>query len=489
MTINEVRINAETRIEWTEPQLSGVTTINFDPSKYMIDEALQNRVSGNTAGTKLTQTPDGFVVTQAKAEAISEYFIAQAKAGVSSAVAVDPITVAVLDDKEYFVGGHGRAAGLMLARQALSEDDGMAKSLLTYGMSAKEVSESKEDYTELADSLKQLRVRKYRVQNRRDIEWLAAMENSDAQNGQRLSKAEQKALIVKHLSDPAFAQFKDLAFAVRVLGNPSARGTVYNTRKAMWKDGSTPYEKGELDVNGKPNGAVGAGTNFVKTLNTLGQRLEDNFNSLSKIPLKERDAKTYTEFEKMRNAWDAARKSASRWIQYRMDDGRTQEEHLLDDLSSLEARIGYTEYQASVANSQEGETKTTTDAQASEEATELAERIKRENAENIPQNVPPNDEPDVVDVDDASAPASAPASVDADADTDAPSTASATPPKEVPFIQKVSEAAFMAEALIKKLDDLNIDVGDHAVKIADILNDKMVELDTAEQAEASEAEA
>ena len=478
MVINEIKAGSPSDFEWTEPTMLGISTLIFDVEKLKIDSVYQNR---NEEGSKtLTRTKEGFIVNQKKAIAIAEHFMMNAHQGISSECVVPPLTVGVIgegkDAETYLIGGHGRGAGLLLAQSGVN--DGMAETLLC---DDKDKKLSEADKAKLNENLRKLQIRKYQCANIRDLHWLASLENSDSQHGERLTPKERRDMITELLEDDAFAQYRDLAFAIKFLGDSGVRGTVRNVRKAMWKDGGkTPYENGELDINGTPSGAKGAGTQAKAVLNSLGKRLNENFDSLVKIPIEERDDSTYKEFEKLRKLWDTARKTASRWIQFTMGDNRTQEEHLLEDLKGLEKRIGYTEYQeAKVAKSQ---AESSTDEEASEEAKAVAENLKAEMLGNMTQNTPPNDEPDA----NANATPEATATnatPEATATNATPTTPTATVPTKTPYAQKVGKVAFYATEMKKEIAGIDevtqqalkdvmdidavIEVMEHAVEAAD----------------------
>ena len=442
MTINEHTMEAVIQFEdWTEPeQIGGITIINFDPANYKIEGSLQNRMESGKK--KLVTTKEGFVVNQSKIDAIADYYLLQARRGESSHMVVDPLTIAILNDEEYFIGGHGRAAGLMLARERVEQKDkDHLKSLFELGKDV-EVSDSDMD---LMENLKKLRVRKFACANRRDLEWLAAMENSDAQNGERLSSTEKREIIDKHLGDEAFAQFKDLAFAIRVLGDAGCRSTVRTRRKALYADSKTPYKAGLLDVNGKPNNAAGAGKKSIDKVNKVGKRLRDNFVSLGKVPLESRDETTYVEFEKMRKLWHNAVEDASRWLQKPLEDGRSHKDHLFDALAKLEGEIGYTEYHASligvegegVVNSQPNDD---TDEGAINESAALAERMKAEALSGIPQNTPP--------------PESTPEPSDPHENTPPPESAPEPSDPHIEKMRKLGEAALAVQHFMDHVQEL-----------------------------------
>ena len=471
MVIKEIKAGSSSDFEWTEPTVIGVSKVVFDVAKLKIDSIYQNR---NEEGSKtLTKTKEGFIVNQKKAIAIAEHFMMNAHQGVSSERVVPPLTVGIVGEGDaavtYLIGGHGRGAGLLLAQSGVN--DGMAETLLC---DDKDKKLSEADKAKLTENLSKLQIRKYQCANIRDLHWLASLENSDSQHGERLTPKERRDMITELLEDDAFAQYRDLAFAIKFLGDSGVRGTVRNVRKAMWKDGGkTPYENGELDINGTPSGAKGAGTQAKAALNSLGKRLNENFDSLVKIPIEERDDSTYKEFEKLRKLWDTARKTASRWIQFTMDDSRTQEEHLLEDLKGLDKRIGYTEYQeAKVAKSQ---AESSTDEEASEEAKAVAENLKAEMLGNMTQNTPPNTTSEEEDAANANAtPVATP--------TPEP-TPTASVPTETPYAQKVGKVAFYATEMKKEMAGIDevtrqalkevmdidavIEVMEHAVEAAD----------------------
>ena len=437
---------------WTEPEQISEKVEDFDPSEYIISEDYQNRHKGK--GNKgLTDTEDGFLVNKSKCEDIAHYFITQANRGVASHNAVPAVTVAVLVNEagdvenQYFIGGHGRAAGLMLARKGAS--NGMADDLHEEDDSVDNDGET--DVKDVSGLLKKLRIRKFKCKNDRDMATLAGLENSDAQNGERLKAAERKTVIQEGLKDPAKAQYKDLAFAVKFLNDPSCRSTVNNTRKAMWKEGTTHYQQGVLNINGVPQKPSRPGSVALDTLNKTGKRLDTEFNSLGKLDIEDVDEDTYKGFEKLRSSWEKQRAKASRFLQDRNEEtGKTEDEMLTQELIELEARIGYTAYQESlidpeadgddVANSQDGEGEgTDTDAEnqdAIDETKDVATRILNETA-----NTEDEDEDDDDDDDD-------------DADEEEAETEEG---KDVPYASRVGRAHFLA----KQLKEMALKVRSH----------------------------
>ena len=391
MTV-DTKANESQEFVWTEPEQLSELVEAFDPNSMIIETDFQNRHQ-NTGKKALIETEDGFIVNKDKAESIAHYFITQANRGVASHNAVPAVTVAVLINEagevenEYFIGGHGRAAGLMLARKGAS--NGMADDLHEDDDSV----DGEQDVKEILPLLGKLRIRKYRCYNQRDMVTLAGLENSDSQNGERLKSAERKSVIEEGLKDPAKSQYKDLAFAVKFLNDPACRSTVNNVRKKMWKEGTTGHQQGVLNVNGTPTKPSRPGSTAMDTLNKLGKRLDSEFNSLGKLDADDIDENTYKGFERVRSQWEKARADASRFLNVRnAESGKTEDEMLTESLAELEASIGYTAYQESLiepdpegdetpddTNSQEGEEDTDAENdEAVSESRRVAEKMKEE---------------------------------------------------------------------------------------------------------------
>ena len=444
---------------WTEPEQISEKVEPFDPNDYIVTSDYQNRHKG-TGKKSLSETEDNFLVNKDKAESIAHYFITQANRGVASHNAVPAVTVAVLvneageDENEYFIGGHGRAAGLMLARKGAS--NGMADDLHEQD----DTSDGDENTKDVLPLLKNLRIRKYRCRNERDMITLAGLENSDSQNGERLKSAERKSVIEEGLKDPAKAQYKDLAFAVKFLNDPACRSTVNGTRKKMWKEGTTPVQQGVLNINGTPTKPSRPGSVSLDTLNKLGKRLETEFNALGKLEIDDIDDDTYKGFERVRGQWEKQRDASTRFLQVRNEEtGKTEDEMLTESLKSLEDRIGYTAYMESEiepevddvsdddANSQEGEGEVDTEAEnqdAIDETKRLAEQMKEEAANDDTTT----DDTSDVDEDD-----------EEDEEDDVDDTES-DDDKDVPYPSRVGRAHFLA----KQLKDMTQKIRDHCDK-------------------------
>lgn len=330
--------------EWTEPVSQGVEVFNVEALKGLkVDADLQNRLN-------VEENDYGYIATTKKTEAVARYIIGQANAGVSSDDALPPITVGVVSgntemDGMYLIGGHGRLSGLMHARK--SSENGYLD-LFKNEKGEDDETPSKD----IASNMSGLRVHMYKCANRRDLETLASRENSDAQNGERLTDKELVAQIETALKDPMKAQYKDEALGQRFFDTSGLRAKIYNIRRRMFKKGECGVQQGAINVHGKPMKPSRPGSTTLKKLDILSKQLEEEYNHLADMDESKITAKTYSGFERVVAKWDKAREDAHPWLS---DEER---EELPKGLDALKERIGYVKWAEKYGDETEASTST-----------------------------------------------------------------------------------------------------------------------------------
>ena len=314
--------------EWTEPKFVGteVQKIDEDAVQFEVDDNLQNRI-----GVELNDY--GFLATSKKTDEIGKYLLAQAELGIASEDALPAITVGKLDSKVYLIGGHGRLSGLAHARKACGNGH---LELFDDPNSGDEKPSDR-----IKNQLGSLRVNVFECSHRRDLETLAGKENSDAQNGERITAKELTAQIESALRDPFKAQFKDEALGQRFFDVAGMRAKIYNIRRRMFKANECPVQQGSINVHGKPQKPSRPGSTTLKKLDVVSTQLSEEYVHLEKLKPEERSDKTYSGFLRVIEKWGKLFEDAFPWLS---DEERKQ---LPKDIETLKEKVGYTAFEAS----------------------------------------------------------------------------------------------------------------------------------------------
>ena len=333
-------INMERGVEamnWTEPVDEGISLVEYKSGMFEIDGALQNRI-----GLEANPEAGGYFCTAAKTKAIAEYFILQAEQGIKAADCVPPVTVGMFEDKMWIIGGHGRLSGLELARHGV--ENGMLEDLF----------EDDEVETDFAAHFKNVYVRTYKCETRRDLETLAGLENSASQNGDRLTDKEIIALIEAALRDPMKAQFKDAALGIKFLGasglgKNTMRNKINNIRRRMYKKGETPYQQGVINIHGKPMKPSRPGTTTLKELEIIIRQLDTEYDYIAELEDDKKNDKTYNGFESVVKKFRKKLELATTWL---AEEELAEIETWFD---ALWVRIGYTDMKEETNAASDGE--------------------------------------------------------------------------------------------------------------------------------------
>ena len=313
--------------EWTEPTFAGTEVQKIeDAVQFEVDDNLQNRI-----GVELNDY--GLLATSKKTDEIGKYLLAQAELGIASEDALPAITVGKLDGNVYLIGGHGRLSGLAHARKACGNGH---LELFDDPNSGNEKPSDR-----IRNQLNSLRVNVFECAHRRDLETLAGKENSDAQNGERLTNKELTAQIEAALRDPFKSQFKDEALGQRFFDVAGMRAKIYNIRRRMFKANECPVQQGSINVHGKPQKPSRPGSTTLKKLDVVSTQLSEEYVHLEKLKPEERSDKTYSGFLRVIEKWGKLFEDAFPWLS---DEEREQ---LPKDIETLKEKVGYTAFEAS----------------------------------------------------------------------------------------------------------------------------------------------
>ena len=244
--------------KYSEPELVGTEVVEFNPDEYHTKRELQNRQG--TKNRQIKMTEQGFYVYSDSQDALSEHFLLNAKNGVNSEDAVPALTVAVMDGRKYLVGGHHRAAGLVMAREKANNE--------------KQQELFDAQGIDLTSKLGSIKVETWNCSNEYELKILSDRENSESQHGERNTPQERDKMIKEILLDPYKRQFSDMAIAIKFLGYPKARGKIQKDRAKMVKAGDIDKVEKTIDVNGTPRTASRPGAHAIELLNSNTEKLE-----------------------------------------------------------------------------------------------------------------------------------------------------------------------------------------------------------------------
>jgi len=305
--------------EYTEPTHVGIETIEFNPEDVRTKRELQNRKG--TKARQLKSTDDGFFVYADSVDSISEHFLNNARNGVSSENAVPALTVARMNGETYLIGGHHRAAGLVLARQKVEKASDLdaekdAEIINTFFGDSDET---------VQDKLAQIQVDVWECKNEYEMRILADRENSESQHGERNTVQERDAMIRDILLDPYKRQYSDMAIAIKFLGYPKARGKIQKDRAKMVKAGEIDKIAKTIDVNGTPRKASRPGAKAIDMLNSNTEKLETAMNEYQELT----NNATLVSLGEAAGTWKDAWKNA---VQYLNDEEKSEMTEWLSDL-------------------------------------------------------------------------------------------------------------------------------------------------------------
>ena len=286
---------------YTEPVFKETVVVDFDAAEYKTQRELQNRKGSK--GRQVKTTEQGFHVYTDSQDALSEHFLLKARDGVESHDAVPSMTVAVVNGEKYLIGGHHRAAGLVLAREKAIKED-YQKMFSAEGI-------------DLASHLEKISIDLWECKNEYELRILADRENCEAQHGERNTPQERRSMIEDILKDPYKRQFSDMAVAIKFLNYSKGRGIIQRIRAEMVKKELIDKVEKTIDVNGTPRKASRPGSHSIELLNSNTTKLENAMIAYTELS----NNATLVTVGEAAGAWKDAWKKA---VQFLNDDEKTE---------------------------------------------------------------------------------------------------------------------------------------------------------------------